>query len=145
MIRDLAYESRATNHEPRIYIELVKNDDFPVTLELHNTSELGNVLSSYNTSINIKNGDKVILSHKGVLTLSRVGGRKSLALGIPIGVNSAGINDLTVLPGIGAKLARSIIEYRKQSGGYKSIDELIKVKGIGEKKLKAVRPFISLD
>ena len=43
---------------------------------------------------------------------------------------------LCKLEGIGEALARSIVEYRAQNGSFKSIDELKKIDGIGEEKLK---------
>jgi len=68
-----------------------------------------------------------------------------LSLGVPIGINSAGIDDLDELPGIGPKLAEKIIEYRNLNSSFNSIDELQKVAGIGQKKLETIRSLISLD
>ena len=57
-----------------------------------------------------------------------------------INLNTASAADLENLPGIGAKMAERIVEYRQKNGPFKKIEDLMNVKGIGEKnflKLKA--------
>lgn len=56
-------------------------------------------------------------------------------------LNKATQAELTLLPKIGAKTADRILEYRKKNGGFTSVEELIKVRGIGPKTLKNLRPF----
>ncbi|MBP1999128.1 comEA protein [Paenibacillus shirakamiensis] len=48
------------------------------------------------------------------------------------------------IPGIGAKKAAAILAYREQHGAFKSINELTEVKGIGNKMLEKMRPYIGL-
>jgi competence protein ComEA len=50
-----------------------------------------------------------------------------------INLNTANATDLESLPGIGKSTAQRILEYRQKSGGFKKIEELMNVKGIGEK------------
>ncbi len=60
--------------------------------------------------------------------------------GPAINLNTASAADLENLPGIGAKMAERILEYRQKNGPFKKIEDLMNVKGIGEKnflKLKA--------
>jgi comEA protein len=59
-----------------------------------------------------------------------------------ININKAGKNELTRLPRIGPKMAERIIAYRKTNGPFKSIDEIKKVKGIGNKTFNKLAPFI---
>ncbi len=61
-----------------------------------------------------------------------------------ININEANLEQLQTLKGIGATYARRIIDYREAHGDFKSIDELKKVKGIGEKRLENIKPFIKL-
>ena len=57
-----------------------------------------------------------------------------------VNINTASVADFEQLPGIGAKTAARIVEYRQKNGPFKKIEELMNVRGIGEKnflKLKA--------
>lgn len=61
------------------------------------------------------------------------------SVAFPVDVNSAGIVELTALPGIGEITARRIIEYRNAHGRFTSTKELMNVKGIGPKKYERIR------
>ena len=61
-----------------------------------------------------------------------------------INLNTATIEQLDSLPGIGRKTAELIIEYRTKSGGFKRIEELMNVKGIGEKSFLKLKPLITV-
>ena len=61
-----------------------------------------------------------------------------------VDLNEADKSELTLLPRIGGVLADRIIEYREINGDFEKVDDLVKVKGIGEKTLVRVRPFCSV-
>ena len=61
-----------------------------------------------------------------------------------ISLNNAGASELDRLPGVGPSTAAKILAYRREHGGFASIDELLSVKGIGPKKLAAMRKFLRL-
>lgn len=61
-----------------------------------------------------------------------------------ISLNSATAAELDLLPGVGPATAAKILEYRASRGGFKSVDELLEVKGIGPKKLAQIRPYVRL-
>lgn len=56
-----------------------------------------------------------------------------------ININTASAGELATLTGIGAKSAQAIIDYREMMGRFKTVDDLTKVKGIGEKTLEKNR------
>ena len=61
-----------------------------------------------------------------------------------LNLNAATLDQLETLPGIGRKVAERILEYRTKSGGFKKIEELMNVKGIGEKSFLKIKPLISI-
>jgi competence protein ComEA len=61
-----------------------------------------------------------------------------------VDINTATEKELAKLPGIGAAIAKRIVEYRNAHGGFKSIDELKKVKGIGDKKFEAIKDRVTV-
>lgn len=61
-----------------------------------------------------------------------------------INVNTADAKTLITLPGIGPAYAQGIIDYRRKNGSFTSFKELLKVKGIGKKRLENLIPFIKL-
>lgn len=70
--------------------------------------------------------------------------RKKIIAGIKINVNTATSEDLSLLPGISEKTAENIVKYRIGRGKIKTYRELLNVKGIKEKRLKIIKPFIEL-
>lgn len=63
----------------------------------------------------------------------------------PIILNSATVDDLRRLPGIGQKRADAILALRTHVGRFRAIEDLMKVKGIGRAMLKRLRPLVRLD
>ena len=61
-----------------------------------------------------------------------------------VDINAASVEQLTELPGVGDTLATRIVEYRESSGGFQSPEELMNVKGIGEKSFLKLRDHISV-
>lgn len=61
-----------------------------------------------------------------------------------VNINKANATELASIPGLGAKKAQAIIDYRKLNGKFKSVDELVNVKGIGNKLMAKVKPYVSI-
>ncbi len=62
-----------------------------------------------------------------------------------VSINRADETELDTLPGIGPALAKAIVEYREENGGFSSLEELMEVPGIGEKKFAELKDLISLE
>ncbi len=62
-----------------------------------------------------------------------------------VNINTATIKELSTLSGVGKKKAEAIIAYRMENGQFKTVDELIKVEGIGTKILKKIQKVIVLE
>ena len=61
-----------------------------------------------------------------------------------ISINSAGLDELTRLPGIGPGIAQRIIDYRNTYGSFNNLEELKNVKGIGDGKFSRIKEYICL-
>lgn len=72
------------------------------------------------------------------------GGTPAPATEALIDINQASASELERLPGVGARTAERIIEYREKNGGFKKIEELMNVQGIGEKSFLRLKPLISV-
>ena len=62
----------------------------------------------------------------------------------PLNLNAATEAQLEALPGIGAATATRIVEYRKKNGAFKKVEELMNVKGIGEKSFLKLKALITV-
>jgi comEA protein len=62
----------------------------------------------------------------------------------PLNLNVATAADLEKLPGVGAAMATRILEYRQKSGGFKKIEELMNVQGIGERNFLRLKPLVTV-
>ena len=62
----------------------------------------------------------------------------------PINLNAATAAQLQTLPGVGASAAQRILDYRQKNGSFKKIEELMNVKGIGEKSFLKLKPLITV-
>jgi competence protein ComEA len=62
-----------------------------------------------------------------------------------VNINTATPEQLELLPGIGESRANAVVAIRKQRGGFKSVNELTEVKGIGEVALERLRPFVRTE
>lgn len=63
---------------------------------------------------------------------------------VVVNLNTATLAELETLPGVGAKVAARIIEYREKKGPFKKIEELMNVQGIGEKSFLKLRPQLTV-
>lgn len=75
------------------------------------------------------------------IKITRMAAAKLLVFSIPLDLNQVSMEDLCLIPGIGTSVAQEIIAYREKRNAFRSVEELKKVKGIGEKKWKTIKNF----
>ena len=78
------------------------------------------------------------------IKLGRMGANKLLVFSIPLDLNRASVEDLCLVPGIGESLAREIVNYRRSKGGFRSLEELKNVTGIGEQNWKSFQTYFKV-
>jgi competence protein ComEA len=61
-----------------------------------------------------------------------------------VSLNTATVDQLSAVPGVGPKLAARIVEQRQKSGGFKSIEDVLAVKGIGEKNFAKMQGYLTV-
>ena len=107
-------------------------DSFSTIADLLENVELSTAadLSSINQAIVLKDNDVLEIPEKKDIEL--------------ISINNASLEELVTLKGIKETIAIRIIEYRNEHGLFQTIEDLMNVKGIGEKKFASIKPFIKL-
>lgn len=63
----------------------------------------------------------------------------------PININSASSEELQQVPGIGPVTADKILQMRKSYGSFKSVDDLLAIRGIGKKRLEKMRKYLTVS
>jgi competence protein ComEA len=78
------------------------------------------------------------------IKLGRMEANKLLVFFIPLDLNRVSVEDLCLIPGIGENLAHEIVGYRERRRGFRSVEELKNVKGIGDKKWNDLKTFFTI-
>lgn len=135
------------------YSSISKNDDILINVEVKgNVSNPGIYQMPYKSTVNdllkiaipLSNADlsNVNLSSylypEMVIVIEEKTNKKHIS------INGASIEELCQLPGIKDKLANEIIIYRNKNGSFKSLEELMNVKGIGQSKFNKIKSYICL-
>lgn len=95
-----------------------------------------NIVPEYNIDSSLENNESVIEKSESKVVdeikSNDNNDNKNTLINKLVNINTAGIKELSTLTGIGEAKAQKIIDYREANGGFKSIDEIMKVKGIGK-------------
>jgi competence ComEA-like helix-hairpin-helix protein len=70
--------------------------------------------------------------------------QKKLPPARPLDLNSVGVEQLQLVPGIGPKTAAAIVNFRTKSGPFRRVDDLLAIKGISKRKLEELRPYVTV-
>jgi competence protein ComEA len=82
--------------------------------------------------------------HASAQSASRSSAKTSTATTSIVNINTASAAELDALPGIGAKMAERIVEYRQKNGPFKKVEDLMNVRGVGEKNFLKLKPQITV-
>jgi competence protein ComEA len=99
-------------------------------------------LTGVNLAARVHDGQQIVVPKEGAAGATASGGPASASAG-PISLSSATVEQLDGLDGIGPALAQRIVAYRQAHGGFRSVDELGQVEGIGDKRLAALRAAVT--
>jgi competence protein ComEA len=105
-------------------------------------------LNAINLAAKVADGQQVVVPRRGAAGAAPAGGTGAGELGgtpqAPVSLNTATAEQLDTLDGVGPATASKILEYRRQHGGFRSIDDLGEIPGIGPKRLAALRGKVQL-
>ena len=68
----------------------------------------------------------------------------SASASAPVNLNTASVAQLETLPGIGKATAERILEYRTKNGSFKKVEDLMNVRGVGEKSFLKLKPLVTV-
>ncbi len=93
----------------------------------------------------LSTGKSIEIKSDGRINMLEMSSSKKLILDIPININRATSLDLMMVPGIGDKTAQRIVQFRRENGGFKRMEDLMKIRGIKEKKFEKLRHSFCID
>ncbi len=108
----------------------------------------GLVLKTCDRTPTLESGDRLIVVKKNEyeagIEIADMDAAGQLVLGIPLDINNVDSESLDVIPGVGRHLAERIVQFREEQGPVMNLDDLLKVRGIGKKKLEKLRPYLTI-
>jgi competence protein ComEA len=111
-------------------------------------SRAGADLNAINLAAKVADGQQVVVPRRGTAGAAPAGGAAAGEPGgppqAPVSLNTATAEQLDTLDGVGPATASKILEYRRQHGGFRSIEDLGEIPGIGPKRLAALRGKVQL-
>lgn len=101
-------------------------------------------LDAVNLVASLQDGQKVEVAWQFEHKVTNASRSNSASASTLVHLNTASLDLLSTLPGIGQKTAEEILNYRQQKGHFQKIEDLKNVKGIGDKTLEKLRPYLAL-
>src|SRR5262249_37480368 len=105
---------------------------------------------SLNLAAPLQDGQQIVVGVSGAPPLPMPGaspavpGAGSSHVAAPVDVNTATLEELETLPGVGPVLGQNILDYRSANGPFTTVDQLADVSGIGDVRLAEIRPLVTV-
>lgn len=93
----------------------------------------------------IENRNRLFLGLLLLAALALVTTASASAADGKVNINSASVDELSLLPRVGAAVGTRIIEFREANGDFLAVEDLMLVKGIGERTFELIEPYVSLS
>lgn len=109
-------------------------------------NEATDTVGDFQTSPAERNVKKIVVTNKSSKNNYPEAPKKDMAAlkGHKININTASGEDLMKLPGIGPAMSRRVVEFRNTNGSFQTIEDIMQVKGIGDKKFEKMKDFIKV-
>jgi competence protein ComEA len=101
-------------------------------------------IDAVNLAAPVSDGDKVLIPERGETQGPPDQGGSGGSGQQLININTASASDLEALPGIGPALAQRIVAFREERGGFRTIEELLEVSGIGPRTFENLRDLVTV-
>jgi competence protein ComEA len=140
----LVYVTGWVRH-PGVY-EFHRGDRVIDALQIAGGARRGADLTSVNLAAFLTDAQQITVVKKGATQTGGAAGLGGASPGGsgPVNINTATLEELETLPGIGPAIGQRILDYRTAHGPFRSVDDLLNVSGIGEKRLADLRPNITV-
>jgi competence protein ComEA len=136
-------------HQPGVY-RFEKGDRIVDAIERAGGAKKGADLNALNLAAFLTDAQQVLVTKKGQSPPTAASGSSSGtgaaagAVESPVNLNSATLDQLDTLPGIGPALGQRIIDFREQHGPFRAVEDLLDVSGIGDKTLADLRDKVTV-
>lgn len=153
-------QSRGLPHHDDLFVQIEGDIQSPGVYSFNRSVNLLELieraggLNSHYTSLpegfkdyTFSSGSRVIVkndSHGCDFSKNEMSAFYKMTLGIPISLNKESEAGLTAIPWIGMELARTIVEARAKRGGFRNINEIIDIRGIGPRLYTKIKPYVTL-
>lgn len=147
----------ADNHVGRLIVEIAADNPringiyyFPAKIKVSEALAMAGVaeIGAYEKTIldmPLSTGKTIEIKPDGRLDILEMSNAKRLILDIPIDINRATSLDLLMVPGVGENTAEKIVRFRRENGGFKRMEDMMKIRGIKEKKFSNLKKYFCVN